>query len=370
RIWARVRLQGVWTAERIVADVPGENGSPAVGADAHGRVYVTWLNIQNGMRRVYFTRFVYFAPFGQPLPVSTPGRMPDNPAIAVDEDGISYIMWPDLADTQRKLWCARFHPDSGLAVPMPLTATAGSETAVSAQVDSEGTIHLVWQVTTTDRNEIHYQRRYKTRRPAPRDTVLVSSTGQVGGPRLAMDPSGTLHVVYEFGAGGSTGIYYKRWRPVWGWDFQGTEVTSGQNGGASAPLVLPESMGNVSVLFTGYAGAGFRFMERCRHLDTTPPQAAKLAAAISSGPFSLRPNPLLAGQDFELVWAGAAPTPGAAAEVFDVAGRLVSSAVLERRDDAWHARFSGAVTSRLTSGIYFVRPRVPTAAAQRLVILR
>ena len=40
-------------------------------------------------------------------------------AIAVDEDGISYIMWPDLADTQRKLWCARFHPDSGLAVPMP-----------------------------------------------------------------------------------------------------------------------------------------------------------------------------------------------------------------------------------------------------------
>jgi len=370
RIWGRVRLQGIWTPERVVSDVPGENGAPAIGADGHGRVYVAWLNSLNGVRRVYFTRFVYFAPFGQPVPVTAIGREPDNPAIAVDEDGISYIMWPDLADNPRRLWFTRFHPDSGLAAIQTLTATSGAETGASALVDTAGTVHLVWQVTTTERNEIHYQRRFKTRRPAPRDTTLVSSGVQVGGPSLAGDPSGTLHLTYESGVGGATQVFYKRSRPGWGWDFQSTEVSSAADGSASLPSVLPESMGNVSVLYTGFGDLGQRFIERRRQLDVAPPQAAPLAASVPSAALALRPNPLRAGQGFELEWGGAPPAPGAMAELFDVAGRLVSAAALERRGATWRARFSGAATARLTSGIYFVRPRAPGAQAQRLVVLR
>jgi immune inhibitor A len=368
-IWGRVRLGGEWSPERVVADVPGDNGAPAIGADAHGRVYVTWLNTQNGVRRVYFTRFVYFAPFGQSVPVSQPGRVPDNPAIAVDEDGISYIMWPDLADTPRKLYCARFHPDSGLSVPMPLTATAGAETGVSAVVDTEGTIHLTWQVTTTVGYEIHYERRFKSRRPAPRDTVLASSNYQAGNPRLALDPVGGLHLVYEFSAGGPTQVYYKRWEPGSGWDYAGTEISSPLDGSASAPLVLARAPGDVSVLFTGYGASGTRFMERRRQLGT-PPLQSRLAASLPPAALSLRPNPLRAGQELVLDWRGASPDPEAVAELFDVAGRRVSTALLERRDGAWHARFPGSSTARLSSGIYFVRPRAAGASAQRLVILR
>jgi M6 family metalloprotease-like protein len=371
RIWGRVRLQGEWSQERVVADVPGDNGAPAIGADAHGRVYVTWLNTQNGQKRVYFTRFVYFAPYGQPLPVSPLGRNPDSPAIAVDEDGISYIMWPDLADTPRKLWCVRFHPDSGLAVPQTLTETAGAETGVSAVVDTAGTVHLVWQVTTSLGSEIHYERRFKSLRPAPRDTVLASNPIQTGNPRLALDPSGCLHLVYEFAVGGSTQVYYKRWRPRFGWDYSGTEISSALDGSASAPLVLARSAGDVSVLYIGYGDTGTRFMERRRQLVEAPPQAEPLAATVAAGPLVLRPNPLRAGQELELDWAGTAPGPEAVAELYDIAGRRVSAAALERRGGgAWRARFSGVVTARLSSGIYFVRPRAAGAAAQRLVILR
>jgi hypothetical protein len=288
----------------------------------------------------------------------------------VDEDGISYIMWPDLADNPRRLWFTRFHPDSGLSAIQTLTATSGAETGASALVDTAGTVHLVWQVTTTERNEIHYQRRFKTRRPAPRDTTLVSSGVQVGGPSLAGDPSGTLHLTYESGVGGATQVFYKRSRPGWGWDFQSTEVSSAADGSASLPSVLPESMGNVSVLYTGFGDLGQRFIERRRQLDVAPPQAAPLAASVPSAALALRPNPLRAGQGFELEWGGAPPAPGAMAELFDVAGRLVSAAALERRGAAWRARFSGAATARLTSGIYFVRPRAPGAQAQRLVVLR
>jgi hypothetical protein len=58
------------------------------------------------------------------------------------------------------------------------------------------------------------------------------------------------------------------------------------------------------------------------------------------------------------------------AELFDIAGRRLSAAALERRGAAWRARFSGAATARLASGVYFVLPRAAGARAQRLVVLR
>ena len=90
-ILARVRLEGQWGPECVVGDTPGQNGSPAIGADGRGRVFVVWHNTKDGVPRVYLTRFVYFAPFGQALPVTaitSPPRIPGNPAIAVDADGI------------------------------------------------------------------------------------------------------------------------------------------------------------------------------------------------------------------------------------------------------------------------------------------
>ena len=279
-------------------------------------------------------------------------------------------MWPDAADTPHtKLWFTRFHPDSGLADPAPLTATAGSEGAVSGVVDTEGTLHLVWQVSGT-MSEIHYQRRYKTRRPAPRDTVVASSGGSLGTPRLALDPSGAMHFAYEATVGGASQVFYKRWRPAWGWDLVGTEVSSTLDGSAGAPIVLPESPGNVSVLYTGYGATGARFMVRRRELDLPPVPPAETRSEAAPPVLTLAPNPLRAGQEFEIGWAGAPPAPGAVAELFDLAGRRVAAADLVRDGAGWRARFTTAVTSRLPSGVYFARARAAEAPALRLVVLR
>jgi hypothetical protein len=280
-------------------------------------------------------------------------------------------MWPDLADNPRKLWFARFNPDTGLSAPQNLTSTAGAETGVSALVDTSGTLNLVWQVAGTGGSEIHYQRRFKSRRPAPRDTTLVASAAtSVANPHIGIDPSGTLHVAYETTIGSGPEIYYKRWRPAWGWDFGGTEITSTADGTASTALVLPETPGNLSIVYTGYGAQGARFMERRRQLDGPPAPALPLAAVVPTGAAALRPNPLRAGQEFELVWTGSAPALGATAEIYDLAGRRVMATLLERRGTTWRARFSGAVTARLTSGVYFVRARAAGAPAQRLVVLR
>jgi hypothetical protein len=147
-------------------------------------------------------------------------------------------------------------------------------------------------------------------------------------------------------------------------------VSSVADGTAGAPLVLAESAGNVSVLYTGYGDAGTRFMERRRALDPPVQPAPQPVAAAAPAVLTVRPNPMRAGQEFELDWAGEAPAPGATAELFDLAGRRVAAAVLEPRGTAWRARFSAVLTSRLASGVYFVRAGVPGAPARRLVVLR
>jgi len=368
RIWARVRLQGEWSPERVLADVPGENRSPAIGADAHGRVYVVWLNIQGDAPRVYFMRFVYFAPFGQPIPVTPVGRLPRGPAIAVDEDGVAYMVWPDAADNPQRLWFSRFNPDSVVVAPQPLTLAMGGETGVSAAVDTSGTLHLAWLVGRAGVSEIHYQRRFKTQRPAPRDTAVVSSGVPLGGPNLAIDPSGALHLGYEFTVGNSQQVFYKRWRRNLGWDFQGTEISTTLDGSAAQTLVLPTSQGNVTVNYVGYDATGPRFMVRRRELDGAPAATVLRRAAEPPLALAIRPNPLRAGQGLELEWSGAPPAPGAAVELFDLSGRRVAAATLERGAARWRARFSPALTSKLASGIYFARAR--GAAAARLVVLR
>src|SRR5438445_11109399 len=132
------------------------------------------------------------------------------------------------------------------------------------------------------------KRRSKSVRRARRYTARVARGDMVNVLRLAIDSSGCLHVAYEVRVEGATQIFYKRRRPEWGWDFQGTEVSSTADGSASSPLILPDSPGSLTLLYTGFGSSGFRFMERRRQLVAPPVQAAPLAAAASTGPVSLR----------------------------------------------------------------------------------
>ncbi|HEY2953808.1 MAG TPA: M6 family metalloprotease domain-containing protein [Candidatus Eisenbacteria bacterium] len=368
RIWGRVRMQGRWSPEAVLVEAPGENRYPAIGADGHGRVYLAWLSVQGGVPRVYFTRFVYFAPFGQPIPVTAAGRLPGSPTVAVDQEGVAYIMWPDAADNPQRLWFSRFQPDSGMTPNAPLTLATGAETAVNALVDAAGTLHLAWVVGVSGATEIHYQRRYKSRRPSPRDSSVVSSGAPLGSPSLAVDPSGVTHLGYVLIGENGQQVLYKRWRPVEGWDFMGTEVSSAAEGTASAPLVMPTSPGNVTVLYFAYGAAGPRFMSRSRALDGVPQAIPARGAAQPLVALAIRPNPLRAGQELDLEWSARAPRPEGGVELFDLSGRRVASATLERGADRWWARFSPALTSRLASGVYFARAR--GSAAARIVVLR
>jgi hypothetical protein len=112
RIYFKCRVRGTWGPEQLVGDRPGENSSPAIGVDAGGRVQIAWLNTLANKSSVWFTRFLYFAPWAQPVLVTPATAARGPPVIATPRNGGSTLLWVDHAAAVPRLYFARFSPES------------------------------------------------------------------------------------------------------------------------------------------------------------------------------------------------------------------------------------------------------------------
>lgn len=366
QIHFRTRIRGVWGPVRVLTHTLDVCGSPALAADPSGRVFLAWLEQVEGKPRLQFMRFLYSAPFGQPLTVTGVDDLPTPPIVTAGRDGRAFLLWPDRGTGSHTIWGARYSPDSGLSVRFRLApATLNAQPSVSALVDTAGTLHTVWQVSGGGVNEIHYQKRPRIGAPSPRDTSIDSQGYGLQSPRLAMDLVGGLHVVYDRTGILGQQVRYKRWTAARGWDFRATLVSEVDEGECTTVAVLPISNGDVSVLYERADALGPRLRERTRVLDGGFVAEAPGADAPRSLQFTLGPNPLRAGQALEL----AGPALGGAREVdlYDAAGRRVASTPIA--SEGTHARFSAGLTAPLTPGLYFARVRSKSVSA-RLVVLR
>ena len=350
----RARVSGRWLPVRVLTSSSEGCFAPAIAADARGRVFLSWLEIANGLPSLRFMQFLYTAPYGQPVTITTPVDLPSPPCVTAAGDGHAYVLWPDRGTGAQVVYACRFNPDSGLSARFRLApSTPFPQPSVSAVVDANGVLHSVWQLSTGGGDEIHYQRRQPAGRPSLPDTTLEALGHGQQNPSLALDPEGGLHVAYERAVDAGQRVLYKRRRPDLGWDHRATEVSDAQDLNAGFIELLPTSWGNVTVVWTGFDGVTQPLRQRERRLDGNAvlgaplpppaPPAERLALAVG-------PVPLRAGQVLE--FSGAALRMGDIVELIDPAGRHVVSAVA---DGGGQARLSPAATRDLPSGLYFAR---------------
>ncbi len=365
RLCYRSRVRGVWTSPVVLTPVSGGCSSPAIAADARGRVYVAWLEAVRSHQELRFMQFVYAAPYGQPTTVTTPIDGPTAPAVTAAGDGHAYVLWPDRGTGIHAIYASRFHPDSGLSAPFRLgPQSAYAQPAVSAVVDSTGVLHTVWQVNPGAGSEIHYQRRKPAGRPSPRDTTLDVLGDGLQNPRIALDPTDALHVAYERSISSGLQVRYKRGSPVLGWDHRATEVSDASDIIASNIELMPTSSGNVAITWIGYDGSTQRLRERTRMLDGSLVTDVPRSSATTPVALAATRNPLRAGAALE--FTGGALRAGVVVELLDAAGRHVANATA---DDDSRARFVPDETRSLAAGLYFARVR-GTDARGRVVVLR
>jgi immune inhibitor A len=365
RVCYRARVLGRWGNVRVFDSTSGDCLAPAIAADARGRVFLSWLELIDDHVTLRFMQFLYNAPYGTPTNVTVAADLPAPPTLTAAGDGRAYLLWPDAGSGVHAIYACRFNPDSGLSARFRLTpASAYTQPAVSAVVDTTGMLYTVWQVNPGSGGEIHFQRRGASGRPSPRDTTIDALGNGLQNPRIAVDPTGGLHVAYERLVPSGAQVRYKRWRPVLGWDVRATEVSDASDLNVTGIDLLPTSSGNVDVTWIGFDGISQRLRERARTLDgslVTSVDEPPVPAIVS---LTVGPNPLRAGESLEL--HGADVVDGVWIELVDAAGRRIASV---RADAAGRARFGSETTRSLAAGLYFARVRGGTARG-RFVVLR
>jgi M6 family metalloprotease-like protein len=364
RLCFRSRLRGTWSQAVVLTPASEGCAVPALAADARGRIYLAWLEVLEGQQHLRFMRFMHGLPYGQPATVTVPLDIPSPPAVTAAGDGHAYVLWSDRGSGTPVAYGCRFHPDSGLSARVRLANTAYAQPAVSAAVDSSGVLHVVWQVSPGFGGEIHYQRRLVTGRPTPRDTTLDVLGIGLQNPRIALDPTGALHVAYERLVPDGQQVRYKRWKPGLGWDHRATEVSDANDNITSSIELMPTSSGNITMTWIGYGTDAVRLRERVRSLDgalvlEAPPATPSGYVALAAGA-----NPLRPGRPLE--FRGEALVPGTTLELLDTFGRRVARTVA---DEPGRARFAVDDTDLLPAGLYFASVR-GTAARGRVVVLR
>lgn len=371
-LYYRSRVGGVWTSERRITDLPGDSRYPSVAVDRFGRVHVAWLYTGGSSPEVRFMSFTYYSPYGTPLVVTQPTDFPDAPVIAGAPDGSSYILWSNRATPTSTVWIAKYSPWTGLGPKKQIDASSYAQPAVDAAVDSAGIVHIVWQVSGSGVNQIHYQRRGPDLANPPRADrmVLVSRGESVQNPTLRCDREGGLHLAFIATNGGVQQVRYKRWAPDRGWDYGSTEITATSDGPTARPAVVPASPRDVSVLYLRFAGGVTQHLERQRRLAPSTVAVPDDRRPIPVRALRLGPNPVRAGASIVFRAAVDPGSSGQVVDLFDLAGRRVTSVSLDPRGEEALGEVPGAATRGWSSGIYFARLRGRNLGSTRLVVIR
>ena len=363
-LYFRSRIRGVWTPERRLTDLPGFSRAPAMVADHTGSVQLVWQYSDGNGVRIYFMRFTYLSPFGDPWPVSAPGTVPDMPALALAPDGSSYALWVDQGGSQVGVWFAHCHPDSGVRPARRLIQPQGGVLpTVHAMVDQQGNLNALWATTGGGGSELHFHQRAGF---FIRDTVLVRRGQPIQDFMIAEDPAGGVHVVMEAATSGAFQVLYKAWRSNGGWDMGNTEVTA-RDGVAVRPMVLLRDGTSLTVLYTAYVQGMPVFMERDRRMVLQPLTAVDDEPNVAIAGIRAGPNPLRAGK--RLSFLGQGRPPRGTLDVFDLHGRRVARATFRTTSEGWRAEVPGSETSSWTPGVYFARHE-ESLAQLRVVVLR
>ena len=362
-LYYRFRLRGQWSSEYRLTDLPGQSRSPALGADSFGGIHLAWLYSDNSGGTVQFMYFTYLSPFGDPIPVTRSGGLPDPPALAVAPDGSSYVCWTDRGGTTKTMAYAHFAPDSGMRPSRPLTSSfTGTPSTLNATVDHNGRLHYVWQISNSGGSEVRYQSRGAT---SIDDTTLMRRGESIQHLGIAVAPDGGLHLVMEALRSGVPQILYKEWRQDGSWDLGATEVSHVSDVTATVPTVLPRRASTVTVLYTAYSGTLAQLVERDRNIQPQSLTAVSDAISIEVALWNAVPNPVRAGQRLRL-WGSDGP---GVLEVFDLGGRRVATAESRRDARGWWAEIPSEITRNWRSGVYFARIR-DRQQSTRIVVLR
>jgi len=146
-----------------VSNSPGDSGSPQVGVDGSGNIFVAW---QDNVPPV-INKDIYFAVSSNGMMFSNPPQNLSNnsgnsinPSMTVDSTGAVNVGWQDNTPGKANVFFAR-SIDGGATFTSPaqnVSNDSGASSDVQVTADSKGNLNVAWSDNAPSVNQIFFSR--------------------------------------------------------------------------------------------------------------------------------------------------------------------------------------------------------------------
>ncbi|MHA1301501.1 MAG: hypothetical protein ACTSO9_18925 [Candidatus Helarchaeota archaeon] len=253
-----------WNSISIVSgDTDNWSRSPEVAVDNSGNVHIVWYDIWASTYVVFYRMWnATTKTWGSRVAISDIYPYSLYPTIAVDSLGNVHVAWSNQSVSNCDILYKKWNATHGWSTAERVTPYSSSNRAVKPQiaVDGSNTVHFVWENGSASQQNYQVFYRYWDPIGGWSTIELVTPGTSISDtyPRIAVNSSGTVHIVYQNETTGPNFyVYYRRKHPDYGWSSE-ILISSESSGYSKRPQIAIDSSNNAHVVWfdtANYLGA-------------------------------------------------------------------------------------------------------------------
>ena len=201
-----------WTPAKRLTWNSGYSFDPAIVVDSSDNIHVVWFDNTPGNWEIYYMKSTNSGVSWTTKRLTWTSGSSYHPAIAVDSSDFIYVVWSDFSPGNWEIYYKK-STDSGNSwtANKRLTWTSNGSENADIGIDSLDNIHVVWDESNSDRSfwEIYFKRStngglsWSTKR-------LTWNPGFSSDPKIKIDTTNHIHIVWRDTTPGADEIYYKK----------------------------------------------------------------------------------------------------------------------------------------------------------------
>jgi hypothetical protein len=247
-----------WSGTKRLTWNSGSSVYPVITVDSSNNIHLVWYDYTPGDSEIFYKRSTNGG-----VNWSSIKRLTWNaggslyPTIAVDSSKNVHVVWHDYTAGNVEIFYKR-STDAGVTwgAIKRLTWNSGESFAPRIAIDSSNNIHVVWFDFTPGNAEIFYKRSTDVGKTWSSVKRLTWTSAESRDSAVAVDPSNNIHVVWYDGTSGNYEIYHKR-STNGGVNWSGTKRLTWKSGGSFSPAIAMDSNNNGHVVWYDFSPGNY-----------------------------------------------------------------------------------------------------------------
>jgi len=202
-----------WSAAKRLTWTSGDSYASSIAIDSHNGIHVVWYDDTTGNNEIYYkTSADGGTTWSATKRITWTSGWSEGPAMAIDSDNTIHIVWDDYTQPGKYEILFKKSTDGGTTwSAAKRLATSPIEAGFTAvATDSSKAIHVVWYDYTPDNEEIYYRRSADGGTTWSTVKRLTWTSGRSAFPCIAIDPGNRVHIVWNDDTSSIPEIYYRR----------------------------------------------------------------------------------------------------------------------------------------------------------------